>query len=313
MTATSPRAFALSASLHAIVVLLLVVGGWATRTRSPDMPTILELVAGEGDNYMATEAPALGDPNSIKLEIPEPAISKVAPNPVQAAPAPEPVVEKAAPTVTKAPEEIPDFTKMVKNKAAITQIRKEANDKLAQKRAEKKARDEAAKREKEEAAKKAKEAAATRTMTKAEFDKLNKTKTTGAPSKTSGGTVKVAKIDTKGILAGVQGGSTANKIGGAGGTALTRAEGEAVDLYTALLARKIKDELDERPGVGAGLTVEVEIRILADGTIRGFRILRSSGSGEFDDAVRETFAKLKMPPRPKGLSELQRFPIRGVE
>ncbi len=311
MTATSPRAFALSASLHAMVVLLLVVGGWMTRTRSPEAPTILELVAGEGDNYMATEAPALGDPNSIKLEIPEPAISKVVSNPVQAAP--EPVVEKAAPTVTKAPEEIPDFTKMVKNKAAITQIRKEANDKLAQKRAEKKARDEAAKRAKEEAAKKAKENAAKRTMTKAEFDKLNKTKTTGAPSKTSGGTVKVAKIDTKGILAGVQGGSTANKIGGAGGTALTRAEGEAVDLYTALLARKIKDELDERPGVGAGLTVEVEIRILADGTIRGFKILRSSGSGEFDDAVRETFAKLKMPPRPKGLSELQRFPIRGVE
>ncbi len=311
MTATSPRAFALSASLHAMVVLLLVLGGWMTRTRSPEAPTILELVAGEGDNYMATEAPALGDPNSIKLEIPEPAISKVVSNPVQAAP--EPVVEKAAPTVTKAPEEIPDFTKMVKNKAAITQIRKEANDKLAQRRAEKKARDEAAKRQKEEAAKKAKENSAKRTMTKAEFDKLNKTKTTGAPSKTSGGTVKVAKIDTKGILAGVQGGSTANKIGGAGGTALTRAEGEAVDLYTALLARKIKDELDERPGVGAGLTVEVEIRILADGTIRGFRILRSSGSGEFDDAVRETFAKLKMPPRPKGLSELQRFPIRGVE
>jgi TonB family C-terminal domain len=312
MTATSPRAFALSATLHAAVVLLLVLAGWATRSRSPDTPTILELVAGDGDNYMATEAPALGDPNSIKLDIPEPAISKAPASPVQ--PAPQPVVEKATPTVTKAPEEIPDFTKMVKQKAAITQIRKEANDKLAQKRAEKKEREEAAKRQKEEAAKKAKEdAAQTRKMTKAEFDKLNKTSKSTTPSKTSGGTVKVAKIDTKGILAGVQGGSTANKIGGAGGTALTRAEGEAVDLYTALLARKIKDELDERPGVGAGLTVEVEIRILTDGTIRGFKILRSSGSAEFDDAVRETFAKLKMPPRPKGLSELQRFPIRGVE
>lgn len=311
MTATSPRAFALSATLHAAVVLLLVLAGWATRSRLPDTPTILELVAGEGDNYMATEAPALGDPNSIKLDIPEPAISKAPASPVQ--PAPQPVVEKATPTVTKAPEEIPDFSKLVKNKAAITQIRKEANDKLAQKRAEKKEREEAAKREKEEAAKKAKETQTNRTMTKAEFDKLNKTNKSTPASKTTGGTVKVAKIDTKGILAGVQGGSTANKIGGAGGTALTRAEGEAVDLYTALLARKIKDELDERPGVGAGLTVEVEIRILADGTIRGFKILKSSGSAEFDDAVRETFAKMKMPPRPKGLSELQRFPIRGVE
>ncbi len=310
MTATSPRAFALSASLHAAVVLLLVVGGWATRTRSPETPTILELVAGEGDNYMATEAPALGDPNSVKLELPEPAITKVQPNPVQAAP--EPVVEKAPVTVAKAPEDIPDLSKMLKQKAAITQIRKEANDRLARQRAEKKARQEAAKKAKEDAARKAKEEAASRKMTKAEFDKLNKAKK--SPVSTSkGGAVKVQKIDTQGIVNGVLGGSTANKIGGAGGTALTRAEGDAVELYTALLARKIKDELDERPGVGAGLTVEVEIRILADGTIRGFRILDSSGSGEFDDAVRETFAKLKMPPRPKGLSEVQRFPIRGVE
>jgi colicin import membrane protein len=148
-------------------------------------------------------------------------------------------------------------------------------------------------------------------MTKAEFDKQNKSKA-NAP-KAKGAPVKIAKIDTEGILSGMRGGSTANKTGGAGGTALTRSEGDAVDGYAALLATKIKAELDERPGVGAGLIVEVEIRILADGTLKGFRIVRSSGSSDFDQAVRDAFNTITMPARPKGLSELQRFPIRGVE
>lgn len=307
----------MSASLHAIVIALFLVTGYLTSRNNQEAPAILEMVAGEGDNYMATEAPALGSPTAIKLDIPELPVAppQRTPAPVQAAP--EPVIErappKAEPKAEPKVEQIPDLSKLVKQKAAITQIRAEANEKLRRERAEKKAREEAAKKAKEEAAKKAKEdAAKSSRMTKEEFDRLNKSKTTPAP-KAGSSPIKVAKIDTKGITSGVIGGSTANTKGGAGGTALTRAETDAVDAYVSLLATKIKNELDERPGVLPGLVVEVEIRIRSDGSITGFRILRSSGSADFDQAVREGMANIRMPPRPKGLSELQRFPIRGSD
>lgn len=309
MESNQTSAFLMSTVLHSIGIGLVLFFTYGLKEKAQESPTIFELVAGEGDNYMAEEAPALGTPEGITISIPEPAAAS--PEPVHVTPAP--VIERApvAAAPAKAPEEIPDMAAMLKRKAAITQIRKEANDKLAQRNAERRARAEAARQAKAEAERAKKEAAANRKMTKADFDRLNKTK--DRSPKTGSSVPKVARIDAKGIATGVLGGSTANTTGGAGGKALTRAEGDAVDGYTALLGRKIKESLDEKPGVGAGLVVEVEIRIMANGDIRGFRIMRSSGSRDFDDAVREAFATLRMPPRPTGLSELQRFPIRGVE
>jgi colicin import membrane protein len=291
--------------LHGLVVALVLLLGYTMGEKAKETPRIFELVGGEGDNYMATEAPALGVPGGIKVDIPEPVktvTKEVEPSPVQAAP--ERVVERAPPPATKKADAIPDLNKMLKQKAAITQIRKEANDRRARQIADRKAKAAADQKAREEAE-------AKRRMSKAEFDRQNKSKA-NAP-KPKGAAPKVAKIDTEGILGGMRGGSTANKVGGAGGPALTRSEGDAVDGYAALLATKIKAELDERPGVGAGLIVEVEIRILADGTLKGFRIVKSSGSSDFDQAVKEAFENIRMPARPKGLSELQRFPIRGVE
>lgn len=318
MTATSPRAFLMSATLHALLVAVMFVGACMSGERTDDAPQIMELVAGEGDNYMATEAPALGVSGGVKIEIPEIPAPQVQPAPAEPEPvvqrvpiekAPEPVIQRAPETskqeAAKKQETIPDLTKMVKNKAAITQIRKEANDRLARKRAEKKAREEAARKAKEEALK-------SQRMTKAEFDKLNKAKKV-ASAKSGTGAPKVAKIDADGIAKGVLGGSSRNKTGGAGGTALTREEGDAIDAYISFLSERIKMELNERPGVLPGLVVEVEIRIMSDGSLRGVRITDSSGSADFDQAVKEVLAGLKLPPRPKGLSELHRFPIRGVE
>ncbi|WP_237702381.1 cell envelope integrity protein TolA [Opitutus terrae] len=296
----------LSATLHGVLAALVLYFTYGLSDRMKENPTIFELVAGEGDNYMATEAPALGTPSGIKLAIPELPPAKAAPEPVLAPPPPpEPVIQRAperkAPVVAKAtpaPEEVKirDFSKDVTRISNKRQARLEAAEKKRREAAERKAKEEALKSQR---------------MTKADFDRQNKSKP--SPSAKGGSSVKVARIDAQGIAKGVIGGSTANKVGGAGGTALTRAEGDAIDAYTALLARKIKTELDEKPGVGAGLIVEVEVRILADGTLTGFRIIDSSGSQEFDQAVREAFATMQMPPRPKGLSELQRFPIRGVE
>lgn len=318
MTATSPRAFLMSATLHVLLVGLMFIGACVTGDKMEDAPHIMELVAGEGDNYMATEAPALGVPGGIKIEIPEIPAPQVQPTPAEPEPvvqrvpiekAPEPVIQRApeAPTkdAAKKEETIPDLKKMVKNKAAITQIRKEANDRRKRQIAEKKAREEAARKAKEEALK-------SQRMTKAEFDKLNKTRKV-ASTKSGSGAPRVAKIDADGIAKGVLGGSSRNKTGGAGGKALTREEGDAVDAYISFLSERIQMELNERPGVQAGLVVEVEIRIMSDGSIRGVRITDSSGSADFDQVVKEVLGSLKLPPRPKGLSELHRFPIRGVE
>jgi colicin import membrane protein len=302
--------FMLSAALHGLVAVLLFVTFVIGQQASKNVPKVLELVAGEGDNYMATEAPALGTPGGIKLALPDVPIAKPTPKPPEPSPveqapepAPKPVVERAPPTpVTKAPATvvekkappIPNFAKDVKRIADKRAARLEAIDKK--------------KREAEERAEKARELAKKK-MTIEEFRAQNRAE---AAAKNGGKAPKVSHVDVDGITTGVRGGSTANKKG-AGGTALTREEGDEIDGYVSLLARKIKSELDERPGVGAGLVVEVEIHIMADGSITGFRITRSSGSSDFDQAVKEAMAIIELPARPKGLSEVQRFPIRGVE
>lgn len=311
MSDRTANGFMLSAALHVLAAGALFLGYLIGDQASKAAPKVLELVAGAGDNYTATEAPALGEPGGIKIAIPEPPAPTPAPaqsEPIPITPAPiQAAPEKTPPPAAKPVEKIPDFAKDVKRIATKRQQRLEARDRRIREAQEKKER-----KEREAAARKAREEELNkRRMTKEEFDRLNKGK--AAPSPKSPRPTKVARIDAEGIKAGVIGGSTANKIGGAGGTALTREQGDAIDEYTALLAQKIKTELDEKPGVGAGLIVEVQIRILADGSITGFRITRSSGSADFDDAVREALGKIKLPRRPAGLSELQRFPIRGVE
>jgi colicin import membrane protein len=304
MSDRTANGFMLSAALHALAVGALFLGYLIGEQTSKAAPKVLELVAGEGDNYTATEAPALGVPGGIKIAIPEPP-APAQPEPIPITPAPiQAAPERTAPPAAKPVEKIPDFARDVKRIATKRQQRLEARDRRIREAQEKKEREAAARKAREEELNK-------RRMTKADFDKKYGSKS-AAPSK-SPRPAKVARIDAEGIKAGVIGGSAANRTGGAGGQALTREQGDAIDEYTALLAQKIKTELDEKPGVGAGLIVEVQIRIMADGSITGFRITRSSGSADFDQAVREALGNIKLPRRPVGLSELQRFPIRGVE
>jgi colicin import membrane protein len=302
MQANSPSALFLSATLHGVIVALVLLFTYVWQEHVKEPPKVFELVAGEGDDYMATAAPALGVEGGIKVPLTEaPAARPAPPEPAPEQKAPERVVEAApitpapkAVTAPPPPEAIRDFSKDVKRIEKKRADRLVARDRAAREAAEKKAKLEEAKHPK---------------TTKEEHDQKNKV----VSATKSGSSMKIAHIDTDGIVKGVIGGSTANKTGGAGGKALTREEGDVIDGYTALLGRKIKEQLDERPGVGAGLIVEVEIRISIDGDISGFRILKSSGSSDFDDAVRDAFAHIRMPSRPKGLSELQQFPIRGID
>lgn len=272
----------LSLTLHGAIVALVLFFTFAMHTQVKEQPKIFELVAGEGDNYMATEAPALGTPG-IKLNVPTPPAPVVKPAPEPEPAPPEPVIERApekpAPKAAVKPVETktPNYTKDVLRIAS--------------------------KREKRlvEADRKKREAEAKR-ISKAEFDKLNKSKT-----QPKGGAVnpKVARIDAEGIAKGVVGGSVNNKTGGAGGKALSRAEQSALDSYIALLLQRLRAAHEKPPGLSDLLEAEVEFRIAADGTLSGVKIVRSSGSSEFDRSVLEAFARVRsIGPTPNNKSDV---------
>src|ERR1035437_5301488 len=69
MTARSPSAFFLSATLHAFFAAALFYTAYALKDEVIDKAKVFELVAGEGDNYAATEAPALGTPGGVKFDL----------------------------------------------------------------------------------------------------------------------------------------------------------------------------------------------------------------------------------------------------
>ena len=147
-------------------------------------------------------------------------------------------------------------------------------------------------------------------LAKEEFDRASKAAKAAAAAPSP---PKVERIDAEGIRKGVIGGSTANKVGGAGGNALTREEGDLVDAYLALLTQRLKAALDQPPGLAGGLVAEAEVHILADGTLARARIVKSSGHTEFDRAVLEAIRRTEMPERPKGLNEVQTIPFRTRE
>ena len=104
--------------------------------------------------------------------------------------------------------------------------------------------------------------------------------------------------------------STANKVGGAGGKALTRDEGDALDLYFSLLKRRLKEALDKPPGLSDSLVAGVEVRIAANGLLSGAKVTRSSGSAEFDHAALAAIAHVRsIGPRPDGKSEVLSIPF----
>lgn len=276
----------LSLTLHGAIVAIVLFFTYAVHTQVKEQPKIFELVAGEGDNYMATEAPALGTPG-VKLNVPTqptPApVIKSEPQPEPEPAPPEPVIERApekpAPKAEVKPVEAktPNYTKDVMRIAS--------------------------KREKRlvEADRKKREAEAKR-ISKAEFDKQNKSKT---QPKSGARSTSVQRIDAEGIAKGVVGGSVNNKTGGAGGKALSRAEQSALDSYIALLLQRLRAAHEKPAGLSDLLEAEVEFRIAADGTLSGVKIVRSSGSSEFDRSVLEAFARVRsIGPTPNSKSDV---------
>lgn len=285
MTPTSPSAFLLSATLHGVALALALLLSYAASRQDRVEPRILELVAGEGDNYGAREAPALGREGGVKLTVPaapEPKPLPPAPKPVEPAPA------SPAPKATSAAgEAVPNFKKkilyeVVKGDAkAKLQLRKE-REAEAKRLAEEKKR-----------------------MTLEEYNRTQK----NSSAATKVASTKVPAIDGEGIAKGVIGGSTNNKVGGAGGKALRSDNDDVLAAYDAMFKMRLREKFEPPPGLSDSLKAWVEVRSNLDGTLVNARITRSSGSREFDAAVLDAIRRVRMPPRPDKKSEVIGFPF----
>jgi colicin import membrane protein len=281
MRSSSPSDYIFSAMFHGLVLALFFFLTYVSQHRVKDAPRVFELVQGEGDNYRATDAPALGTPGGVK-------ISQAAPStPPVAETAPAAPLEATSAPAAPAPKS-PNFAKDMKRAAT----KREA-------KIEKQFHDEQERQAKEDAAK-------AKRLTKEEFDKLNKGKISPSAAATA---PKVARIDGEGIAKGVEGGSTDNKEGGAGGKALSREQADALDDYYSLLKQRLKTAFEPPPGLSDNLVAYVRVQSGSDGSLSGARITKSSGSAEFDEAVLSAISRTRMPARPDGKNEAVTFPF----
>jgi colicin import membrane protein len=275
MTENPAQSYVLSAALHGAVVAVCLLLAYLAEAPAIPPQKVFELVAGTGDNYAATEAPAIGVPNGNKLimSAPEPtppeppapvppAPPVAAAVPIEPAPTPVPVPIKPAPTHAKpkpAPT-VPNFSKTIARTASRTENRLVSKEK------------------KKEEAEQKRQAAAQKQMS---YDQY-------------------LKEHGEGIASGVVGGSTANKTGGAGGKALKRDDGPILDAYFALLKSRLKESHVAPPDVSDSLTAHVSFFVSANGSISNVEIDRGSGSAAFDESVREAFRQIRsgVGPRP---------------
>lgn len=265
MTQRFSNAIAASALFHGAVIALILAIAYVAGLRSGKKLEFFELVAGDGDNYSATVAPALGTADG---------------NPANVAPAPSAAMVV---TASKAAEPKPmDIAKDIQKAAAKATAKIEKQTKAEELAAQKAAQAEAAKQAK---------------TTIDEFNKL-KGKTPPPPAAKA----NAPKIDAKGIAAGVVGGSTANTKGGAGGRAMTSTGGTVVADYTSLLIQQLRKNLDDQkpPGLSDSLVATASMVILPNGTLSGGTITKSSGNSEYDKAVLDAIRLTNLPDRPAG-------------
>jgi colicin import membrane protein len=298
MTAQSPGSYTLSLLIHGVAAALLALGALLANRPPTDAPKILELVAGAGNNYGATAAPALGSPDGIKVNLAaaeaaaaaappppavplaavEPAPAPVAPAPIPPQPAPVPVpvnqavapakpAAKSAPKTPPKPNFLADLKRLEKKREARIEARYKAQ---------------AAAEERRRLADERRRAAEARAGE------------------------HVTHIDAEGIAAGVVGGSTSNRTGGAGGKALTSEEGSLLDRYFSLLQSRLVTafEVAKPPDVSDRLSARVAFLVAADGSISHVRFITPSGNADFDEAVRSTLAHFSsIGPRPDHRSD----------
>lgn len=302
-------AFRVSAVLHLVLLGLVILLTVVMRHKDAEKPAVFELVAGQGDNFLALDAPsgseagrategeiAFTSPDPVPVWTP-PAAAPAEPEPVAPAEV-TPVEAVAPPAPVKPAPPVPNFAKAIKQ--TIRAEVKKADKQIQKQRAEdKKAAAEAEKRTSYE-----------------QFQKQNPGKTSGAKSKAAAGAGAAAspgkRIDINSLKRGVTGGTGAGSTG-AGGTALSRAEANAMDAYFALLMQRLRENHEKPAGLSDLLNAQVSFTMAADGTLSGVRIVATSGNAEFDQSVLEAFSRVKMPARPDKKTEVYRITFRIKE
>ncbi|WP_438482962.1 TonB family protein [Oleiharenicola lentus] len=265
-------------TIHALIVALIFLTTWVAARQAAKAPQIFDLVQGPGNNIYETEAPKKGNTkNQVKIELPEPPDMDEGANDepvpmvdVEEDVAPPPVKEPAKQTEAIIPPKVPTKT----------------STKPAPKPTESKTKTDATK-------------AKPSTNKKVSYDSFKKSNPIKNPSKSSGtGKSKSAasykKIDVRGIATGVANGSAANDRGGAGGTALSRAEMDKLDTYISFLVQEVRRiAAEDSPGLSDQLKARVQFDISASGNISNVKIATSSGSKEFDDFALKVFRSLR--------------------
>jgi colicin import membrane protein len=303
-------AFWVSTTLHAVFFGLLIGLTITLREKVEDSPQVFELVRGEGNDYMATEAPAGSEIGTAAVgelfTAPDVPVAKLPPAPE---PAPEepyvpptpvtPVTPVAPPTPpTKAVPDIPKTPNLAKDfKKTVDRAKKKA--------------EEASKRRIEAAERAAKAAALeSKRMSLEDFRRENAAKS-GGGSTASANPGK--RIDVGSIKKGVTGGTGAGTTG-AGGTAMQRALQDAQDSYFAMLIQQLKSNHVKPDGLSDLLSADVSFHISAGGVISQVTITRSSGNPEFDKSVLAAFARTgSIGPRPDKKSDSSKLTFRMKE
>lgn len=308
-------AFWLSATVHVLILGLLLYLTLVVGERVVPQTKIFELVAGEGDDFMATEAPSgseagQAESGEINFTTPTevPTWTPPAPDPESAAPEPPPTpVSRVEPTP---PEPVKPVAKPEPVTPPVPNFTKQINRKLAN---EKKKADREIQKQREANARAAKERElSSKRMSYDEFAKS--TGKSSSRSTAGGGTgAPGPRVDASGIKKGVTGGAGAGSKGG-GGTALsTSADGSAMERYFSMLRSRLRENHEKPGGVSDLLNAEVQFTIAANGSISGVRIVRSSGNSDFDQSVIEAFARVSMPARPDGKTDTIKLVFRMKE
>lgn len=251
--------FVFSVVLHAAAVIGIFLFTHFVKPAVRETPKVFELVMGEGENFLATEAPeSITVPVQTATITPEPERAPA----IEVVPPPEPKQPAKVPAKTpepkKAPEKAPP-AKDVKAKQPTKQISFE------------------------------------------DHKKLTKDKKAVPPPKQT--PPQIAKIRESIV-------SSANKKGGAGGTAAKTDQVDPMIAYDALLRQKLKAALDKPLDVSDELVAEAVFMVGADGSLTRARIVKSSDDKEFDKAVLDAIGRTRMPERPDHKSDEVRITFR---
>lgn len=278
-------AFWLSVLLHGSAVVLVVLLTLTLHKKDDPPPQIFELVAGEGNDFNATEAPAGAEPPAMPTLTRVKSVSEWTPPEVQPEPEPtpvQPVTPTPTPTVQPTSELAQVKMRKPKQVKPTPLIPTPAPARPA--------------------------AESRQTVNYDEFRKENKIKSTTPRAQTAPG--PTPRLNPEAIKRGVTGATGANSAG-AGGRELTASEGAAMDRYLAVLKQQLRINHEKPAGLSDLLWAEVTFTMAANGRLSGMRITRSSGNAEFDRSVIDAFVRVgSVGPRPDGKTDAQKLIFR---